>query len=556
MNKIKKPILLAITLVIAGLAIAVSANAAIQTQTPNEQTFFVNKNPNVNIAGMDIGPSAGVKNIVIKQQGKSAVPVFPGYHPAVASDSLGYVVLGFEDDTPNVWFTASNDGGQNWVGDAVAWQIEPPPELPDVDSCGDGRFIGGMVPNWDASSGSELYKVQVTDPMELETGYECLYWVWQNVGSGYTNFDAIAVAGYTAEDPDENTWAFGGHTIIGDHPESGTNTPFFSYQFDSTGYAWIYRWTGLNGSTSTSHDIDPGNLYSYAAWNFDNAGDKDIYIAVFDFGTWEPYSGYVIHPDVTDLTIEATGNDEYIDISALNDNIIVVSQRAGDIVAYYSTDGMNTVAESLIETSAVNPRIVHTGDLKATCIFIKEGSVYYSTTGDGGATWSTPEIIDEPENTNVPGEYKAADVCGYGAAWMNSDDGNIYFASVGGNNPPNKPTINGPTKLKPNRNYDFTFTSTDPNGDDIYYYVDWGDGTNSGWQGPYSSGYELKLTHKWTTKDKFTIKCKAKDTYDLQSGWATLEVSTPRVVTRPMLLQRLLERFPHAFPILRYILGV
>jgi len=32
-----------------------------------------------------------------------------GAHPAIASDALGYVVLGFENEDPNVWFTASGD---------------------------------------------------------------------------------------------------------------------------------------------------------------------------------------------------------------------------------------------------------------------------------------------------------------------------------------------------------------------------------------------------------------------------------------------------------------
>lgn len=530
MKNIKKPFLVAIALAIAGLMIVVSASAAIQIQTPTlktkKQAFVLNKNPSAMIAGMEVAQMKGVISPVESPTAfpLAAVPVFPGYHPGVASDSLGNVVLGFEDDSPNVWFTASLDAGQTWLDDAVGWQITEPPELPDADSCGDGRFIGGMVPNYLDNEGSALYKVEVTDPGDLENGYTCPYWTWYDVGTGYTDFTAIAVAGYTATDPDENAWGFGGHAIIGDNPDSGADTNFFSYQFDDTGYAWIYRWTGINGCTATAHDIDPGNLYSYAAWNFNNIGDLDIYVSVMDFGTWEPYPpSYQIHPDVTDLTIEATGNDDYIDISALNDNIIVVSQRAGDIVAYYSTDQLDNVAESPIATAAVNPRIVHNGDLKATCTFIKDGSVYYSTTENGGSTWSTPEQV--PDSEYVPEEYKAADVCGFGAAWMNEDDGNIYFGSMG-NAPPGITTITGPIEVQKGEPTDYTFVATDPDGDDVKYLINWGDDSTeeTGYQ---ASGVPVVVSHTWAAKGTYTITARAEDINGLVGPPGTLAVTVP-----------------------------
>jgi len=533
MKNIKKPILVAIALAIAGLMIAVSASAAIQIQTPilktKKQSFVVNRNPSAVIAGMEAAQIKGViEPVEFFGSTPRATPVFPGYHPAVASDSLGYVVLGFEDDTPNVWFTASDDAGINWADDAIGWQIDPPPELPDVDSCGDGRFIGGMVPDYMASDGSELYKVECIDPMDISpTGYSCPYWDWWDVGDGYTNFDSIAVAGYTAEDPDENLWAFGGHAITGDHGgESGDDTNFFSYQCTDAGVAWIYRWTGLNGCEDCAHDIDPGNLYSYPAWNFDNEGTMDIYVDIFDFGTWEPYGGYQIHPEIGGLTIETTGNDDYIDISALNDNIILVSQRDGDIVAYYSTNGMTTVMESAIETDAVNPRIVHTGDDEATCIFIKgasPGSVYYSTTEDGGATWSTPEEVEDSDY--VPEEYKAADVCGFGAAWMNEDDGNIYFGRIG-NAPPGAPTITGPIEVQKGELTDYTFVAIDPDGDDVKYLIDWGD-TSTEETGYEASGVSVVVSHTWAEKGTYIITAKAQDINGLTGPEGTLTVTVP-----------------------------
>lgn len=391
----------------------------------------------IELVGMDIAMAKTKELITSSDDPLPLDPVLTGYHPAIASDLLGNVVLGFEsvDDPLNVWFTASSDGGQTWINDAAGWNIPETPELPNVDSCGDGRFIGGMVPHPDASSGSELYKVEVSDPGLIPDGYDCPYWVWETAGDGFTNFDSISVAGYTAEDSEENTWAYGGHAITGDHGGAcGDDTIFFSYQFDNTGYAWIYSWTGINGAEDCAHDIDPGNLYSYAAWSFDNEGTLDIYVSIMDFGTWVPVPpSYQQHPDVDDLVIETSGNDTYIDISALNDNVIIVSERDGDAVAYYSTNGMSSVNEASIATGASNPRIVHTDDNEAMCIFVKSGNgtAYYSQTEDGGATWSMPE---EFTSDPVDEDFQCADVCSFGAAYESDDT--IYFELLGSGPPP------------------------------------------------------------------------------------------------------------------------
>ena len=417
----------AITLVIVGLMIAVSASAMLQTPVSEEKTLIVKRTGHgIVLAGMD-QVKAETKELIIP----SAVPltmdpVLAGYHPAIASDGLGNIVLGFEDDSPNVWFTASLDGGQTWLNDAAGWAIPEPPELPDIDSCGDGRFIGGMVPNHLQADGGELYKVEISDPGTIPDGYSCPSWDWSNVGDGYSYFDSIAVGGYTAEDPDENTWAYGAHAITGDHGgASGDDTALFSYSTSDT-MGVIWRFTGVNGCSDSAMDIDQGNLRGYPAWNFDNGGMTDIYLRMVDCGTRDG-SGYF--PWVGSMTISSSGNDTYIDISALNDNVIIVSEREGDAVAYYSSNGMSTVSETLIATGASNPRIVHTDDNIATCIFVMggRGTLYYSETEDGGATWSTPqELASEP----VDEDFQRADISGYGAAYESA--GTIYFEPHGG----------------------------------------------------------------------------------------------------------------------------
>jgi hypothetical protein len=53
--------------------------------------------------------------------------------------------------------------------------------------------------------------------------------------------------------------------------------------------------------------------------------------------------------------------------------------------------------------------------------------------------------------------------------------------------------------------------ATDPDGDAVYYYFDWGDGGNSGWLGPYASGASGCKDHSYSSEGTYTIKAKAKD---------------------------------------------
>ncbi len=74
------------------------------------------------------------------------------------------------------------------------------------------------------------------------------------------------------------------------------------------------------------------------------------------------------------------------------------------------------------------------------------------------------------------------------------------------NDPPELPIINGPHGGKPYRNYTFSAVTTDPNRDMVAYWFDWGDGTNSGWVGPYSSGKKCEASHVLTAWGIYTIK--------------------------------------------------
>jgi hypothetical protein len=97
------------------------------------------------------------------------------------------------------------------------------------------------------------------------------------------------------------------------------------------------------------------------------------------------------------------------------------------------------------------------------------------------------------------------------------------------NNPPEKPaTPTGSVSGKPGTEYLYTTTTTDPDGDQVLYIWNWGDGTTSGWLGPFNSGATATATHSWTAQGTYQIKVKAKDTFGAESDWSDpLPVSMP-----------------------------
>jgi len=88
------------------------------------------------------------------------------------------------------------------------------------------------------------------------------------------------------------------------------------------------------------------------------------------------------------------------------------------------------------------------------------------------------------------------------------------------NLPPAPPSIDGPTEGTAGEEYEFTFVSADPEGYDVYYYIDWGDGSYEEWIGPFNSGQEISVSHTWEEQDIFEVKAKAMDENESQGGWS------------------------------------
>jgi outer membrane protein assembly factor BamB len=89
--------------------------------------------------------------------------------------------------------------------------------------------------------------------------------------------------------------------------------------------------------------------------------------------------------------------------------------------------------------------------------------------------------------------------------------------------PPSDPSIDGPTIGAVGIEYEYAFVTKDPDGDDVKYFIDWGDNTSE-WTDYNPSGNDVNVKHTWSDKGNYTIKAKAKDIHHIEGHWSELHI--------------------------------
>lgn len=112
------------------------------------------------------------------------------------------------------------------------------------------------------------------------------------------------------------------------------------------------------------------------------------------------------------------------------------------------------------------------------------------------------------------------------------------------NNPPEKPTIEGPTNGKPGETYEYDISSIDPDGDQVYFKIDWNDGEITEWFGPYDSGEVVTVDHIWNEQGNFIVKVKAKDLDEEETDWTWLKVTMPKSLNILNIIEHRLKLIP------------
>jgi len=176
------------------------------------------------------------------------------------------------------------------------------------------------------------------------------------------------------------------------------------------------------------------------------------------------------------------------------------------------------------------------------------------TASDWGGPYPAGGTACEIHSWSLPGNYEIKvlirDQC------QNQFWSDPLFIYIYNNSPPSKPNITGPINGTAGVTYEWTFLSIDPDGDNITYYVDWGDVCGGAkYYGPYPSGEEVTLKHTYASKRLYIIISMAIDEHGIESEMAYFDFSTPKNKTiKNLFFPQMFERFQIILGLLKNLL--
>ena len=266
---------------------------------------------------------------------------------------------------------------------------------------------------------------------------------------------------------------------------------------------------------------------------------------------------------IYDETVINTGDENLVDYQMDVWQIILPFKGGGQ---YPLDEDINAAARlHLYDSSGNHIGINEIGEIddEIPDAYYEDEPVFNETTGEW-IDWTETELInvlcDEDESftyeiegimdckLNLEGNIKLADGGGVISTFYNevefyegsvgkiyindgSDNYNLYIWDGGGEPrvvppsnimfPPEKPSIpSGPLFGKKGVSYTYITSTTDPDGDQLYYWFDWGDGSCSGPVGPFNSGYLASAEHIWSDPGIYEIKVMASDSTERISAWS------------------------------------
>jgi len=316
--------------------------------------------------------------------------------------------------------------------------------------------------------------------------------------------------------------------------------------------------------------LGPDLVYYPTSHDFGNVGEGKIHRTIFEIWnggtdtlTWNLG---IVHTWVSPNPTSGSSTGEHDPVTVTIDTTGLSSGSYSGFVSISANDGGGLRYFNVyfnVNNAPYTPSIPS----GPTSGFIDMEYGYYTSTTDPDGGWLSyrldfgnkisdwtaytgPGIGNSVNNIwSVPGTYQvkaqAKDILGATSEWSSPL---LVTISSTENQPPVKPsTPSGSTNGKAGTSYTYSTSTTDPEGDQIYYKWDWGDEV-SDWDGPYNSGDTATASHIWANQGSYSVKVKAKDIHDEESVWSDpLPITMPKnKAINPFLLflERLIERFP------------
>ncbi len=298
--------------------------------------------------------------------------------------------------------------------------------------------------------------------------------------------------------------------------------------FENTASEWLYTYTlGIN--TEYDQYIDLILHHGGSTWGSDHNSFWDVgYDALFYFEYTETPYYHTAQDTIAHINMTYAVKNTKLILATLAE-LAEASQLSNPPSIPVLTGPTSGVINELYTFEAVSTEPDG------------ENVFYYFDWGDGtNSGWIGPfasGVTGSAQKAwNAVGSYtvkaKAKDINGAQSSWSPS-----IVITITTDHPPETPTITGPAEGKPGNSYLYSLLTTDQDGDKVYYFVDWGDNQTSGWLGPFDSGATASATHEWAEEGTYTVKVKAKDIYDVESGWGTLDVTMPVIVQKQQVTQ-------------------
>jgi len=326
--------------------------------------------------------------------------------------------------------------------------------------------------------------------------YDNIYTTYTTSSTGYGQFGGTSgatpnIAGHVGLFFD--MWADG---IFGNEVIPGGNV-FDNKAHMTTAKAMLINTADQYPFTGTTHD----KTRMHQGWGMPNVSTiydlRENFYIIDESDILEPFdvSSHIVSVDadapylkVTMTYADPAGNPSVQTQHRIND--LTLKATSPSNVVYWGNNGLK---EGVWSTPGGNP------DTKDTveCIFIENPEQ-----GAWTIEVSADEIIQD-SHVETPE--------------LDADYALVISPVLSG---PNPPEISGPSEVDIGKDYDFNFVTEDPLGEDLYYWIEWGDGDVEEWLGPYSSGENITVSHAWFDKGNFTVTAKAKNELGGEGGWS------------------------------------